>query len=49
MRQLDSEIENLKRREAAAAQARAEMHRLVQGQPSTLATDFNDLLIRTSP
>jgi hypothetical protein len=44
MRQLDSEIENLKRREAAAAQARAEILRLVQGQRTTLATDFNDLL-----
>lgn len=44
MRQLDSEIENLKRREEAAAQARAEILRLAQGQRTALATDFTDLL-----
>ena len=43
MRRLDSEIESLKRREEAAAQARAEILRLAQGQ-RTLATDFADLL-----
>ena len=44
MRQLNSEIENFKRREEAAAEARAEILRLVQGQRTALATDFNDLL-----
>lgn len=44
MRQLDSEIENFRRRKEAAAQARAEILRLVQGQRTTLATDFNSLL-----
>jgi len=44
VRQLDSEIENFKRREEAAAQARAEILRLVQGQQTALATDFNELL-----
>ena len=44
MRRLDSEIESFKRREAAAAQARVEILRLVQGQRTTLATDFSDLL-----
>ena len=44
MRQLDSEIENLKRREEAAAHARAEILRLMQGQRTALATDFNSLL-----
>ena len=44
MRQLDSEIENFIRREEAAAQARAEILRLVQGQRTALATDFNSLL-----
>ena len=44
MRRLESEIENFKRREEAAAQARAEILRLVQGQRTALATDFNDLL-----
>ena len=44
MRQLDSEIENFRRQEEAAAQARAEILRLVQGQRTVLATDFNSLL-----
>ena len=44
MRQLDSEMENFKRREEAAAQARAEILRLAQGQRTALATDFNGLL-----
>jgi len=49
VRQLDSEIENFKRREEAAAQARAEILRLVQGQRTALATDFNDLLGNGGP
>jgi len=44
MRRLDSEIENFKRREEAAAQARAEILRLAQGQRTALAIDFHDLL-----
>lgn len=44
MRRLDSEIESFKRREEAAAQARAEILRLAEGQHTTLATDFVDLL-----
>ena len=44
MRRLDNEIQNLKRREEAAAHARAEILRLVQGQRTSLATDFTDLL-----
>jgi hypothetical protein len=44
MRRLDSEIENFKRREEAAAQARAEILRLAQGKRTTLATNFSDLL-----
>lgn len=44
MRRLDSEIESFRRREQAAAQARAEILRLSQGQRTTLATDFDDLL-----
>jgi len=44
MRQLNSEIENFKRREEAAAQARAEILRLAQGEQTALATDFTDLL-----
>ena len=49
MRQLDSEIENFRRREEAAAQARAEILRLVQGQQTALATDFNSLLGNGGP
>jgi hypothetical protein len=41
---LDSEIESFKRREEAAAQARAEILRLVQGERTSLATGFIDLL-----
>ena len=44
MRRLESEIESFKRREEAAAQARAEILRLAQGQRTTLATKFGDLL-----
>jgi hypothetical protein len=44
MKQLDSEIENFRRREEAAAQARAEILRLSQGRRTTLATEFDDLL-----
>lgn len=44
MRRLVSELENLKRREQAAAQARAKILRLAQGQRGTLATSFGDLL-----
>ena len=44
MRRLDSEIENFKRREEAAAHARAEILRLAQSQRSALATDFTHLL-----
>jgi hypothetical protein len=44
MRRLDSEIESFKRREQAAAHARTEIIRLVQGQRTTLATGFADLL-----
>jgi len=49
MRRLDSEIENFKRREQAAAQARAEILRLVLGERTALATDFNDLLGNGGP
>lgn len=49
MRRLDSEIENFKRREQAAAQARAEILRLVLGERTALATDFNDLLGNGEP
>jgi len=44
MRRLDSEIDNLRRREEAAAHARAEILRLAQGQRTALATGFTDLL-----
>jgi hypothetical protein len=44
MRRLDSEIETLKRREHAAATARAELLRLAEGKRTTLATGFADLL-----
>lgn len=44
MRRLDSEIENFKRREETAAQARAEILRMAEGQRTALATDFADLL-----
>jgi hypothetical protein len=49
MRRLDSEIESFKRREAAAALARAEILRLAQGQQTSLATDFGDLLGNGGP
>ena len=44
MRRLDSEIENFKRREETAAQARTEILRMAEGQHTALATDFADLL-----
>lgn len=44
MTRLDSEIESFKRREDAAAQARAEILRLAEGKRTTLATGFADLL-----
>ncbi len=44
MRELDRESEGFKRHEQAAAQARAEILRLAQGQRDTLATSFADLL-----
>jgi len=44
MRRLDSEIDNLRRREEAAAHARAEILRLAQGQRTALATGFTNLL-----
>ena len=49
MRRLDSEIESFKRREEAAALARAEILRLAQGQQTSLATDFGDLLGNGGP
>jgi hypothetical protein len=49
MRRLDSEIESFKKREEAAAQARAEILRLAQGQRDTLATSFADLLGNGDP
>lgn len=44
MRRLDTEIESFKRREEAAAHARAEILRLAKGERTTLATGFGDLL-----
>ena len=44
MRRLDSEIESFKRREEAAAQARAEILPLAAGQRTALATSLGDLL-----
>ena len=49
MRRLDSEINNFKRREEAAAHARAEILRLAQGQQTALATGFTDLLGNGGP
>jgi hypothetical protein len=46
MRRLDSETDNFKRREEAAAHARAEILRLAQGQRTTLATETADEMIR---
>jgi hypothetical protein len=40
MRRLDTEIENFRKHEEAAAQARAEIVRLVQGQQTALASGF---------
>ena len=44
MRRLESEIESFRRREEAAAHARAEILRLAQGERTALATGFADLL-----
>ena len=44
MKRLESEIDNFKRREQAAAQACAEILRLARGQRTALATGFTDLL-----
>jgi len=44
MRRLDSEIDNFRRREEAAAHARVDIIRLAQGQRTALATGFTDLL-----
>ena len=44
MRRLDTEIESFRKREEAAAQTRGEILRLAQGQRTTLATSFGDLL-----
>lgn len=49
MRRLDSEIESFKRREETAAHARDEILRLVQGQHTSLATGFTDLLGNGGP
>jgi len=49
MRRLDSEIDTLRRREEAAAHARAEILRLAQGQRTALATGFTDLLGEGGP
>jgi hypothetical protein len=49
MRRLDSEIDNFRRREEAAAHARAEILRLAQGQQTALATGFTDLLGNGGP
>jgi len=49
MRRLDSEIENFKRREETAAQARTEILRLAEGQQTLLATGFADLLGNGGP
>lgn len=44
MRRLEGEIESFRRREEAAAHARAEILRLAQGERTTLATGFAALL-----
>ena len=44
MRRLDTEIQIFRRREEAAAHARAEILRLAQGERTTLATSFAALL-----
>jgi phage tail tape-measure protein len=44
VRKLEREIENFKRREQAAIEARAEILRLAQYQPTTLASSFAELL-----
>ena len=49
MRRLEGEIESCKRREEAAAYARAEVLRLAQGQETALATTYADLLGNGGP
>ena len=49
MRRLDNELDNFRRREQAAAHARAEILRLAQGQRTALATGFTDLLGNGGP
>jgi hypothetical protein len=44
MKQLDPDIDSIKRRGQATAEARAEILRLAQSQGDTLATSFADLL-----
>ena len=44
MRRLEGEIESFKRREEAAAHARAEILRFAQGEQTALATGFAALL-----
>ena len=44
VRQLDPNLDALKRRKEAAAEARSEMLRLAQLQRNGLATSFHDLL-----
>ena len=44
VRQLDPNLDALKRRKEAAAEARSEMLRLAQLQRNRLATSFHDLL-----
>lgn len=44
MRRLEGEIESFRRREEAAAHARAEILRLMQGERTALATGFAALL-----
>ena len=49
MRRFNSEIESFKKREDAAALARAEILRLAEGKQSTLAIGFADLLGNGGP
>lgn len=44
MRRLEGEIESFRRREEAAAHARAEILRLAEGEQTALATGFAALL-----
>ncbi len=49
MRQVNTEIESFKEHERQAAQARAEILRMVQSQRATLAKSFADLLGNGGP